>query len=104
MRRTEAQVSPMRGGAAVPCAQSGAPAVRYMSHDVHSATQHTATTPHAASASPSTASVPSADPASGPTLVLLDGHALFHRSFHAFPDEMSTSAGLPVNAVFGFAR
>jgi DNA polymerase-1 len=37
-------------------------------------------------------------------LVLLDGHALFHRSFHAFPDEMSTSAGLPVNAVFGFAR
>jgi len=39
-----------------------------------------------------------------PTLVVLDGHALFHRSFHAFPDEMSTSAGIPVNAVFGFAR
>jgi DNA polymerase-1 len=39
-----------------------------------------------------------------PVLVLLDGHALFHRSFHAFPDEMTTSAGVPVNAVFGFAR
>lgn len=44
------------------------------------------------------------DPATAPTLVLLDGHALFHRSFHAFPDEMTTSAGVPVNAVFGFAR
>jgi DNA polymerase-1 len=44
------------------------------------------------------------DPASRPTLVVLDGHALFHRSFHAFPEEMSTGAGVPVNAVFGFAR
>jgi DNA polymerase-1 len=39
-----------------------------------------------------------------PTLALLDGHALYHRSFHAFPEEMSTSAGMPVNAVYGFAR
>jgi len=39
-----------------------------------------------------------------PTLVLIDGHALFHRSFHAFPDAMSTVSGEPTNAVFGFAR
>jgi DNA polymerase-1 len=42
--------------------------------------------------------------ATGPTLVLIDGHALFHRSFHAFPEEMSTVAGEPTNAVFGFTR
>ncbi len=41
---------------------------------------------------------------SRPTLVLIDGNALYHRSFHAFPDEISTSAGEPTNAVFGFAR
>lgn len=39
-----------------------------------------------------------------PTLVLLDGHALFHRSFHAFPEEMSTTAGEPTNAIYGFTR
>ena len=39
-----------------------------------------------------------------PTLVLLDGHALYHRSFHAFPDEMSTAAGEPTNAIYGFTR
>src|SRR5512147_2291730 len=39
-----------------------------------------------------------------PKLVLLDGHALFHRSFHAFPDEMSTTAGEPTNAIYGFTR
>jgi DNA polymerase-1 len=38
------------------------------------------------------------------TLTLLDGHALFHRAFHAYPDEMSTSAGEATNAVFGFTR
>ncbi|HEX5158029.1 MAG TPA: DNA polymerase I [Ktedonobacterales bacterium] len=42
--------------------------------------------------------------ASAPTLALLDGHALFHRSFHAFPDEMSTTAGEPTNAIYGFTR
>ena len=36
--------------------------------------------------------------------MLIDGNALYHRSFHAFPDEISTSAGEPTNAVFGFAR
>ncbi|HEU5348685.1 MAG TPA: DNA polymerase, partial [Ktedonobacterales bacterium] len=39
-----------------------------------------------------------------PTLVLLDGHALFHRSFHAFPEEMSTASGEPTNAIYGFTR
>src|SRR5258708_11922835 len=39
-----------------------------------------------------------------PTLVLMDGHALFHRSFHAYPDEMSTKTGEPINAVYGFTR
>ncbi|MEO7076022.1 MAG: DNA polymerase I [Ktedonobacterales bacterium] len=45
-----------------------------------------------------------ATPQDAPTLVLLDGHALFHRSFHAFPEEMSTNTGEPINAVFGFTR
>ncbi|MBF6591048.1 MAG: DNA polymerase I [Ktedonobacterales bacterium] len=45
-----------------------------------------------------------ASPAAGAALVLLDGNALFHRSFHAFPEEMRTTAGEPTNAVFGFAR
>ncbi len=35
-------------------------------------------------------------------LVLIDGHAIIHRAFHAVPEEMSTSAGEPVNATFGF--
>ncbi len=41
---------------------------------------------------------------SKPLLVLIDGHALYHRSFHAFPEEISTSRGEPTNAVFGFTR
>ncbi len=39
-----------------------------------------------------------------PLLVLIDGHALYHRSFHAFPEEISTSRGETTNAVFGFTR
>src|SRR5258708_8250735 len=34
-------------------------------------------------------------------LVLIDGHAMIHRAFHAVP-ELSTSSGEPVNATFGF--
>ena len=34
-------------------------------------------------------------------LVLVDGHALFHRAFHAMPP-LTTSKGELVNAVFGF--
>ncbi|HEX5570467.1 MAG TPA: 5'-3' exonuclease H3TH domain-containing protein, partial [Ktedonobacterales bacterium] len=43
-------------------------------------------------------------PSARRTLTLLDGHALFHRAFHAYPDEMSTNAGEATNAVFGFTR
>ncbi len=38
------------------------------------------------------------------TLTLLDGHALFHRAFHAYPEEMSTNEGEATNAVFVFTR
>lgn len=34
-------------------------------------------------------------------LVLIDGHAIIHRAFHAVP-ELSTRSGEPVNATFGF--
>jgi DNA polymerase I len=59
---------------------------------------------------PSADTLPGGQPQPGdeiafaPTLALLDGHALFHRSFHAFPDEMSTTAGEPTNAIYGFTR
>ncbi len=37
------------------------------------------------------------------TLMLIDGHAMFHRAFHAFPEELSSSkTGEPTNAIFGF--
>ncbi|MBV9281117.1 MAG: DNA polymerase I [Chloroflexi bacterium] len=35
-------------------------------------------------------------------LMLIDGHALIHRAYHALP-ELSTSEGEIINAVFGFA-
>jgi len=35
-------------------------------------------------------------------LVLVDGHAIIHRAFHAVPEDLSTSSGEPVNATFGF--
>jgi DNA polymerase I len=35
-------------------------------------------------------------------LVLVDGHAIIHRAFHAVPEDLSTSMGEPVNATFGF--
>src|SRR3990172_2038086 len=34
-------------------------------------------------------------------LVLIDGHAVFHRAYHAMPP-LTTSKGELVNAVFGF--
>jgi len=36
-------------------------------------------------------------------LMIIDGHALIHRSFHALPPTISTKAGEMVNAVYGFA-
>ncbi len=35
-------------------------------------------------------------------LILIDGHAIIHRAFHAVPEGLSTSSGEPVNATFGF--
>ncbi len=35
-------------------------------------------------------------------LILIDGHALVHRAFHALPPGMNSPTGLPTNAVYGF--
>ncbi len=35
-------------------------------------------------------------------LILIDGHALVHRAFHALPPSMSSPNGIPTNAVYGF--
>src|SRR5579864_3800850 len=35
-------------------------------------------------------------------LVLIDGHAIIHRAFHAVPEDLVTSKGEAVNATFGF--
>ena len=37
-----------------------------------------------------------------PVLLLVDGHALVHRAYHAVPAGFMTSKGEPTNAVFGF--
>ncbi len=37
-----------------------------------------------------------------PKLILLDGHSLAFRAFHALPPEMTTSSGELTNAVYGF--
>ena len=36
------------------------------------------------------------------TLLLIDGHAMIHRAFHALPDTFKSSKGIPTNAVYGF--
>ncbi len=36
--------------------------------------------------------------------VLIDGHAILHRAYHAFPPTLTTRKGEQVNAVYGFAR
>ena len=53
-----------------------------------------AATPGNASTSPTDGS---------PKLVLVDGHALVYRAYHALPPDLRTSAGEPTNAVLGFA-
>ena len=35
-------------------------------------------------------------------LVLIDGHAMMHRAFHAVPEQLTTRSGEAVNATFGF--
>lgn len=37
-------------------------------------------------------------------LVLIDGHAILHRAYHAFPKTLKTRRGELVNAVYGFTR
>jgi len=37
-------------------------------------------------------------------LVLIDGHAILHRAYHAFPKTLRTRQGEIVNAVYGFTR
>ncbi len=37
-----------------------------------------------------------------PTLVLVDGHGLAYRAYHALPPTLATSSGEPTNVVFGF--
>ena len=34
--------------------------------------------------------------------MIIDGHALIHRSFHALPTTLTTKDGTIVNAVYGF--
>ncbi len=45
----------------------------------------------------------SSEPSAVRKLMLIDGHALVHRAFHAIP-ELSTSSGELTNAVFGFTN
>ncbi len=35
-------------------------------------------------------------------ILIVDGHAMIHRAFHAIPEELTTKSGEPVNATFGF--
>ena len=45
------------------------------------------------------------EPLHRPALILVDGHSLAYRQFHALPpDKFSTRDGLPTNAIYGFAR
>jgi len=37
-------------------------------------------------------------------LVLIDGHAILHRAYHAFPKNLTTRKGERINAVYGFTR
>jgi len=38
------------------------------------------------------------------TIVLIDGHAMIHRAFHALPETLTTKSGEVVNATFGFTN
>jgi DNA polymerase I len=46
--------------------------------------------------------VSTTDKKSGKSLMLVDGHGLAYRAYHAMPESMSTSSGEQTNAVFGF--
>jgi len=34
--------------------------------------------------------------------IAIDGNAIVHRAYHAYPPSLVTSQGIQVNAVFGF--
>jgi 5'-3' exonuclease len=53
--------------------------------------------------SPLTAALDVFDQQHGTTLIV-DGHNLIYRAFHAFPPTLTTADGTPVNAVFGFLK
>ena len=36
------------------------------------------------------------------TLLLIDGHAMIHRAFHALPTTLTTKNGEPTGAIYGF--
>lgn len=38
------------------------------------------------------------------SLVLIDGHAILHRAYHAFPTTLRTKKGEMINATYGFTR
>lgn len=38
------------------------------------------------------------------TVLLIDGHSILHRAYHAFPKSLQTSNGELTNAVYGFTR
>ncbi|NCN87710.1 MAG: hypothetical protein GW941_02325, partial [Candidatus Pacebacteria bacterium] len=38
------------------------------------------------------------------TFLIIDGHALIYRAYHAFPKTLTSSSGQLTNAVYGFAR
>lgn len=41
---------------------------------------------------------------SSKVLLLIDGHSILHRAYHAFPKTLTTSKGELTNAVYGFTR
>jgi DNA polymerase-1 len=51
----------------------------------------------------SATAAPESAPDDRPTLVLIDGYGLIFRAYHAIKNEIVTSQGETVNAVFGFA-
>jgi DNA polymerase I len=46
--------------------------------------------------------MPAASNSTGKRLMLVDGHGLAYRAYHAMPESMATADGEPTNAVFGF--
>ncbi len=47
---------------------------------------------------------PAGDQSPADSLVLIDGHSIVHRAFHAVPKEFTSASGEMTNAVFGFTN